>query len=65
MEKFSVMTEVRVITITTSGITECEAQSCPTLCDLMDYSPAGSSFCGTLQARRQEWVAVASSRGSS
>ena len=65
IEKFSVMTEVCVITIITSGITECEAQSCPTLCDRMDCSPAGSSFCGTLQARRQEWVAVSSARRSS
>ena len=38
------------------------AQSCLTLCDLMDWSPPGSSV---LQARIQEWVAMPSSRGSS
>ena len=33
-------------------------QSCPTLCDPMDHSPAGSSVHGTLQARTLEWVAI-------
>ena len=41
------------------------AQSCPTLCDPMDYSPPGSSVHGILQARILEWVAISSSRGSS
>ena len=41
------------------------AQSCPTLCNLMDYSPPGSSVHGILQARILEWVATPSSRGSS
>ena len=41
------------------------AQSCPTLCDPMDYSPPGSSVHGILQARILEWVAVPFSRGSS
>ena len=40
-------------------------QSCPTLCDPMDYSPPGSSVHGILQARRLEWLARPSSRGSS
>ena len=40
-------------------------QSCPTLCDPMDYSPPGSSVHGILQARILEWVAMSSSRGSS
>ena len=40
-------------------------QSCPTLCDLMDCSPSGSSVRGILQARTLEWVAMPSSRGSS
>ena len=31
-------------------------QSCPTLCDLMDYGPPGSSVHGILQARIQEWL---------
>ena len=33
-------------------------QSCPTLCDAMDYSLPGSSVHGTLQARILEWVAM-------
>ena len=41
------------------------AQSCPTLCDPMDYSPSGSSVHGILQARILEWVAISFSRGSS
>ena len=40
-------------------------QSCPTLCNPMDCSPPGSSVCGIFQARILEWVAIASSRGSS
>ena len=40
------------------------AQSCPTLCDPMNCNPPGSSVHGILQARILEWVAVASSRGS-
>ena len=41
------------------------AQLCPTLCDLKDCSPAGSSVYGILQARILEWVAIPFSRGSS
>ena len=40
-------------------------QSCPTLCDPMDYSPPDSSACGIDQARKLEWVDMPSSRGSS
>jgi len=40
-------------------------QSCPALCNPMDYSPSGSSVHGTLQARTLEWIAISSSRGSS
>ena len=40
------------------------AQSCLTLCDLMDYSPPGSSVHGILQARILEWAAMHCSRGS-
>ena len=40
-------------------------QSCPTLCDPMDYSPPGSSVHGILQPRILEWVAISFSRGSS
>ena len=41
-------------------------QSCPTLCDPMDYRLPGSSVHGILQARVLEWwVAMPSSKGSS
>ena len=40
-------------------------QSCPTLCNPMDYSLPGSSVHRILQARILEWVAMLSSRGSS
>ena len=40
-------------------------QSCPTLCDPMDYSLPGSSIHGIFQARILEWVAMPSSRASS
>ena len=33
-------------------------QSCPTLCNPIDGSPAGSPVPGTLQARTLEWVAI-------
>ena len=36
-----------------------------TPCDLVDYSPPGSSIHGIIQARILEWVAISSSRGSS
>ena len=36
------------------------AESCPTLCDPMDYT-----VCGILQARMLEWVAIPFSSGSS
>ena len=38
------------------------AQLCPALCDLMDYSPPGSSVHGILQARILEWAAISSCR---
>ena len=41
------------------------AQSLPTLWDLMDCSPSGSSAHGILQARILQWVALPSSRVSS
>ena len=37
-------------------------QSCPTLCDPMDYSPPGSSVHGIFQARVLKWVAIAFSK---
>ena len=33
-------------------------KSCPTLCDPIDGSPAGSAIPGILQARTLEWVAI-------
>ena len=38
---------------------------CPTLCDLVDRSPPGSSVYGIFQARILEWVVVSHSNGSS
>ena len=38
------------------------AQSCPTLCDPMDYGLPVSSVHGILQARTLEWVAIPFSR---
>ena len=39
-------------------------QSCPILCDPMDWSPPGSFVHGILQARILEWVAMPFSRES-
>ena len=41
------------------------AQSCPTVCDSMDWSPPGSSVRGIFQARILERVAISFSRGYS
>ena len=41
------------------------AQSCPTVCYLMDCSLPGSSVLVICQARILEWVAISSSRGFS
>ena len=44
----------------------CEvAQSCPTVCDPMNYSLPHSSVHGIFQARVLEWVSISFSRGSS
>ena len=40
------------------------AQSCPTLCDPVDYRPPGSSVHGISQARILEWVAISYLKGS-
>ena len=40
------------------------AQSCPTLCNPMDWSISGFSIHGIFQARVLEWVAISFSRGS-
>jgi len=39
-------------------------QSCPILCDPMDYSLPGSSVHGMLQAKILEWVAIPFSKRS-
>ena len=39
-------------------------QSCPTLCDPIDGSPAGCPVPGILQARTLEWVAISFSNAS-
>ena len=39
-------------------------QLCPTLCDLIDGSPPGSTVPGILQARVPEWGAIAFSRAT-
>ena len=41
------------------------AQSCPILCNPIDYKLPCSSFHGIFQARILEWVAISFSRGSS
>ena len=41
------------------------AQSCPTLCYLMDCSLSGSSVHGIFQVRGLEWIVISFSRGSS
>ena len=40
-------------------------QSCPTLCDPMDYSQTCASIHGIFQARVMEWVVISFTRGSS
>ena len=48
------------MTTTVSKVSEKFTQSCPTLCDPMDYTVHG-----ILQARTLEWVAFPFSKGSS
>ena len=51
---------------TSHFLSSCEvAQSCPILCDPMDYSWSGSSSHGIFQAGILEWIAVSFSRGPS
>ena len=51
-------TPVRYYIKTTTAAASKSLQSCPTLCDPVDGSPAGSSVPGILQARILEWVAI-------
>ena len=41
------------------------SQSCPTICDLMNCSPSGSSVHGIFQTKILEWVVISFSEGSS
>ena len=41
------------------------AQSCPTLCNPVDYRLPGSSVYGILQVRILEWIVIPFSKGSS
>ena len=65
---FKIITSINKIRFNSFQITKTVVlvtQSCPTLCDLMDYSPPGSSVHGISQARILEWVASSFSRESS
>ena len=44
------------------GTMRMRAQSCPTLCDLMDCNQPGSSIYGVFWARTLEWVAISYSK---
>ena len=46
------------LSLAAAAIAAKSRQSCPTLCDPIDDSPAGSSVPGILQARILEWVAI-------
>ena len=41
------------------------AQSCPTLCNTMDYNPLGFSVHGIFLGRKLKWASISSSKGSS
>ena len=61
---------LHVLTIINSTVMNIAAapqllQSCPTLCNPMNYSLSNSSVHGIFPARILEWVAMPSSRGSS
>ena len=58
-------TQLKRLSSSSSSIHAQSVQLCPSLRDPMDYSPAGSSVHGILQARILGWVAISSSRGSS
>ena len=54
-----------LVAITSPCMCVLVAQSCPALCNPMNYRPPGSSVYGISQARILERVAISSSRGSS
>ena len=58
---------ILVVSQTTSVQPQLQAkllQSCPNLCNPMDYSPPGSSFQGILQTRILEWLPLPTPRES-
>ena len=59
------MSGFRIELLTTMLVCAKSLQSCQTLCDPTDCSPAVSSLQGSLQARILEWLAKCFSRGSS
>ena len=52
------------VSITPQYVYVLVAQSCPTLCNPLDYSPPGSSVLGILQARTLECSVIYFSRGT-
>ena len=48
----------KLLTVAAAAAAAKSLQSCPTLCDLRDSSPPGSTDPGILQARTLEWVAI-------
>ena len=48
----------QVVSAAASAAASKSLQSCLTLCDPIDGSPAGSLVLGILQARTLEWVAI-------
>ena len=61
---FSRVSEAGILQLSARGHAK-SLQSCPSLCDPVDCSPAASSVHRILQARILEWAALPSSRGSS
>ena len=59
MESFNKLVRETVVCMSKQGVAVAVSlQSCPTLCDPMDFSPPGFSVHGILQARTLEWVAI-------
>ena len=50
--------DTHIIVLAIAAAAAKSLQSCPTLCDPIDSSPAGSLVPGILQARTLEWVAI-------
>ena len=50
--------ELKMLTFHNGEVKVFVTQLCPTLCELVDCSPRGSSAHGILQARILEWVAI-------